>query len=56
MDAGQNSHGYAQWVPGPLEQGIFGGAKLWGKVRFEIQAHRCPRCGHLELFTGNQTA
>lgn len=53
-DYGQGSQGYANWVPGPLETGIFGGAKLFGKERLEISAARCVKCGHLELFVLDQ--
>lgn len=56
MDAGQNAQGYAQWVPGPMESGLFGGAKLWGKARFQVDAWHCPQCHHLDLFVGKQTA
>lgn len=56
MDSGQSATGYAQWVPGPMESGLFGGAKLWGKARFQVDAWHCPRCHHLDLFVGQQTA
>lgn len=56
MDSGQAAQGYAQWVPGPLEHGVFGGAKLWGKARFQVDAWHCPRCHHLDLFVGRQSA
>ena len=49
-DEGQASHGYARWIPGPLQRGPFGGAKRMGRPRLEIRAFRCQRCGHLELF------
>lgn len=49
-DRGEGSHGYTRWVAGPLERGIFGGAKRMGRQRRIIEAHRCPKCGHLELF------
>ncbi|MEO3753229.1 hypothetical protein [Streptomyces sp. B6B3] len=49
-DSGQHSRGYARWIRGPLERGVFGGAKRMGRERMRIEAHRCPRCGHLELF------
>ncbi|MCX3061762.1 hypothetical protein [Streptomyces beihaiensis] len=54
-DAGQNSRGYARWIEGALERGILGGAKRMGRAWRQIEAHRCPKCGHLELFatTGN---
>ncbi|WP_314177972.1 hypothetical protein [Streptomyces winkii] len=49
-DAGEHSRGYARWIAGPLERGMFGGAKRMGRQRWQIEAHRCPSCGHLELF------
>ncbi|MDH6226485.1 MULTISPECIES: hypothetical protein [Streptomyces] len=49
-DSGEASQGFARWIAGPLERGIFGGAKRMGRTRWEIEAYRCPRCGHLELF------
>lgn len=49
-DAGEHSRGYARWIAGPLERGIFGGAKRMGRPRWQIEAYRCPTCGHLELF------
>jgi hypothetical protein len=50
-DKGQGSRGYAQWVAGALELGVFGFARVMGKSRSQIDAFRCPQCGHLELFT-----
>lgn len=49
-DAGESSQGYARWIPGPLERGVFGGAKRMGKQRFAIETVRCPHCGYLTLF------
>jgi hypothetical protein len=49
-DAGESSRGYARWILGPLEKGVFGGAKRMGRPRWQIDALRCRRCGHLELF------
>jgi DNA-directed RNA polymerase subunit RPC12/RpoP len=49
-DSGEHSRGFARWIAGPLERGIFGGAKRLGRTRWEIEAYRCPVCGHLELF------
>ncbi|QIG46114.1 hypothetical protein G5V58_20120 [Nocardioides anomalus] len=49
-DMGQASQGYARWIPGPLERGLFGGAARFGKQRYPIAAHRCGRCGYLALF------
>lgn len=52
-DRGESSGGYARWVEGALERGIFGGAKRVGRPRRQIEAFRCLRCGHLELFARN---
>ncbi|MER7177263.1 hypothetical protein [Streptomyces mesophilus] len=49
-DDGQYAKGYARWIPGPLERGIFGGARRMGRPRWPIAAYLCPHCGHLELF------
>lgn len=49
-DSGEGSHGYARWIQGTLERGFFGGAKRLGKQRWQIDAYRCPACGHLDLF------
>ncbi|MER6198505.1 hypothetical protein ABT234_14225 [Streptomyces sp. NPDC001586] len=49
-DAGEGTRGYARWIAGPLERGLFGGAKRLGRPRRRIEAYRCPRCSHLELF------
>ncbi|WP_197093966.1 hypothetical protein [Nonomuraea sp. SBT364] len=51
-DSGQSAMGFASWVEGELERGIFGGAKLMGRQKWEIDAYRCPSCHHLELFAG----
>ncbi|MFJ9176481.1 hypothetical protein [Streptomyces sp. NPDC102360] len=53
-DAGEHSRGYARWIEGALERGIFGGAKRLGRPRRRIEARRCPKCGHLELFAIDQ--
>jgi hypothetical protein len=53
-DNGESSRGYARWIPGPLETGLFGGAKRMGKPRWQIDAYRCPQCGHLELFASHE--
>ncbi|MEU9027100.1 hypothetical protein AB0D46_06110 [Streptomyces sp. NPDC048383] len=49
-DAGEGSRGYARWIAGTLERGLFGGAKRLGRPRRRIEAYRCSRCGHLALF------
>ncbi|MFI9592526.1 hypothetical protein [Nonomuraea sp. NPDC052265] len=49
-DQGEHSRGYARWVEGALARGIFGGARLMGRPKWEIDAYRCRSCHHLELF------
>jgi hypothetical protein len=49
-DSGQAARGYARWIEGFLERGIFGGAKRMGRERWRIDAYRCTSCSHLELF------
>ncbi|MFJ6935482.1 hypothetical protein [Streptomyces sp. NPDC101132] len=53
-DAGQHSRGYARWIQGVLELGMFGGAKRMGRPTWRIDAFRCPTCAHLELFAGHR--
>ncbi|GAA2121335.1 hypothetical protein [Actinomadura alba] len=54
-DAGEHSKGYARWIAGALEKGVLGGAKRFGRQRWQIDSFRCPKCGHLELFATQQT-
>ncbi|CAG6390808.1 hypothetical protein NMG29_10430 [Streptomyces cocklensis] len=49
-DAGEGARGYARWIAGPLERGIFGGARRMGKQRWQVEAFRCLACGHLDLY------
>ncbi|GAB20207.1 hypothetical protein GOEFS_106_01050 [Gordonia effusa NBRC 100432] len=49
-DRGEGSSGYVRWIAGPLERGIFGGAKRVGRQRRVIEAWRCTGCGNLHLF------
>ncbi|MFD7729144.1 hypothetical protein ACFV6F_01995 [Kitasatospora phosalacinea] len=49
-DDGQSSQGDARWIPGAVEHGPLGGARRFGRPRLQIDAFRCPACGHLELF------
>ncbi|MFF4586133.1 hypothetical protein [Streptomyces sp. NPDC001388] len=53
-DSGDHSRGYARWIPGALQRGILGNAKRFGRPRFQIDAHRCRACGHLELFAPHE--
>ena len=50
MDQGEHSRGFARWVEGALERGVFGGARLMGRPKWQIDAYRCRSCHHLELF------
>jgi len=52
-DSGEGSPGFARWIPGALERGMFGGARRMGKQRFEVLAMACQRCRHLDLYVGN---
>lgn len=38
------------WIDGAAEKGMFGGARVAGKSRYDITAYRCDQCGHLDLF------
>jgi hypothetical protein len=49
-DSGENAHGDARWIAGPLERGIFGIPKRMGRQRWQVDAFRCSQCAHLELF------
>ncbi|MEU0662272.1 MULTISPECIES: hypothetical protein [Streptomyces] len=53
-DAGEHSRGYARWVEGALQRGPLGGARRMGRAKWQVDAHRCPACGHLELFARQQ--
>lgn len=53
MDAGQSSQGAVRWVQGTLERGIFGGAKLWGRPKTEVETWRCTSCSKLELYAAD---
>jgi hypothetical protein len=49
-DAGEHSRGYARWVEGALQRGPLGNARRMGRAKWQVDAYRCPGCGHLELF------
>jgi hypothetical protein len=53
-DTGKVAKGYARWIPGAVEKGFMGAAKVSGKPRWQVQALRCPSCAHLELFASEQ--
>ncbi|GAA1164565.1 hypothetical protein [Nocardioides aquiterrae] len=55
-DRGEGSLGYVRWIAGPLQRGIFGGAKRTGKQRHAVGAYRCTVCGHLELYVEDADA
>lgn len=42
--------GYALWLSGQLEATQHRGAKHRGRNQLAVHAHRCTRCGHLDLF------
>ncbi|WP_233251383.1 hypothetical protein [Serinibacter arcticus] len=54
-DSGEGSPGFARWIPGALERGMFGGARRMGRQRFEVVAMACQRCRHVDLYVGNPT-
>jgi len=47
--------GYGRWIGGKLESSMFGTPKLPEGVRVDVQAYRCGRCNHLELFAEDPT-
>ncbi|MFE9786226.1 hypothetical protein ACFYO7_12675 [Nocardia salmonicida] len=49
-DSGDSSRGDTRWVEGALQHGVFGGAKRFGRTRWNVEAFRCGNCDHLELF------
>ncbi len=49
-DSGEGSQGFSRWVQGALQRGPFGGAKVLGRPKWQVNAFRCPECRHLELF------
>jgi hypothetical protein len=51
-DSGEHSKGYIRWIPGPLEKGLFGGARRWGRPRGDVNSYRCTLCGMLSLYVG----
>ncbi|WP_327087891.1 hypothetical protein OIE66_37100 [Nonomuraea sp. NBC_01738] len=52
-DAQAQTPGFAVWVEGEMERGIFGGVKLMGRPKWQVEAYRCPHCSHLELFASD---
>ena len=54
-DSGEGSPGFARWIPGALERGMFGGARRMGRQRFEVVAMACQRYRHVDLYVGNPT-
>ncbi|WP_405491792.1 hypothetical protein [Streptomyces sp. NBC_00096] len=49
LDDITSASGFTRWVEGELRTGAFG-RFIKGKKRYRVEAARCPRCGHLELF------
>lgn len=39
-----------QWIEGFEEKSIWGGVKLRGKNKYNVQSWRCQRCGFLENY------
>ncbi|RZS29554.1 hypothetical protein EV193_12039 [Herbihabitans rhizosphaerae] len=42
--------GYARWIPGQMERGVFGGAKRAGRERWATEAYRCTECNFLNQY------
>ncbi|MEW2306411.1 hypothetical protein AB0958_41780 [Streptomyces sp. NPDC006655] len=53
-DTGKGARGYARWFGSLLERGMLGIAKTRGLPQWQIDAFRCPNCGHLELFAAQR--
>lgn len=49
-DTGQAAKGFARWIPGEMNKGLFGGAQRFGRERIDITGQRCIACGYLCLF------
>lgn len=49
-DNGEGARGYARWIDGELETGMFGGARQMGRPWAAVQGFRCLNCGHLDLY------
>jgi phage FluMu protein Com len=45
-----NSRTPALWVEGEPKASFWSGLSLSGKMAYEVQSFRCPRCGRLEFF------
>lgn len=39
-----------RWMKGPLESSIWGGAKVFRKVKLVVETYRCVQCGFLESY------
>jgi hypothetical protein len=50
LDATYGANTVGQWVDGIPQKSFWGGAKLRGKKKFEVQSWRCERCGFLENY------
>jgi len=49
LDTTRNAVTAEQWVEGEPERSFWSGLKLRGRKRLKVVAHRCPRCGRLDL-------
>jgi len=49
-DTAEGGSKVLRWIPGPIEKGIFGGAKVAFKDRYDVEAYVCTQCSRLELF------
>ncbi len=52
----RNSRGVTRWVEGAPEKSFWFGLNLRGRTTLPVTAHRCPRCGYLELYAPSDRA
>jgi hypothetical protein len=49
LDRKRNTARPGEWIEGEPERSFWSGLKLRGRKRLQVVAHRCPRCGRLDL-------
>jgi ribosomal protein L37E len=50
LDEGQSGNRFGHWVSGPPEKSVWTGVKLRGRRKLPLTAHRCTRCGAVDLY------
>ncbi len=50
LDTTFGANNIGKWVEGIPQMSIWGGAKLRGRKKFDVQSWRCERCGFLENY------